>query len=397
MMRELAEDLVQRGHRVTVLTSWPQYNLSAEARQRTFASDVMENGVRVLRIKTLPTHKVAYVLRGIAQVLLPQLFIRALHRYVRERVNAVVVYTPHLPLARVGAYVQRQYGARFLLNVQDIFPQNAIDLGILKNRQLIAYFERMECTAYAAADAITTHTPGSLRFLTERRRIPSEKVTLVPNWIDFRAWDAVRPTGAFRKRFGVEGKFVLLFAGILGPAQHLPFTIDVAKRVADLRDVHFLFVGDGTERRALEDRVRELDLRNVQFESFVDPAEYPALVKEMDVGLVTLGMAYTTSMVPGKVLGYMAAGIPMVAFLNAGNDGHEIIRAAACGVTAHADDPDRAALIIRQLYDHRTTLQSVGTNGRRYAEAHYGQQPCIDALERLLVQPVPLASPAVVR
>src|SRR3989338_8211162 len=160
MMRELAETLVTRGHAVTVLTSWPQYNLSMDDIQEDYAPVMVEEGVRVLRVKTLPHHKVAYLLRGIAQLLLPFFFVRALKKFVSDSVDAVIVYTPHLPLVRVGAYIKKKYGARYLLNVQDIFPQNAIDLGIMRNRFIIRFFERMERRAYATADAITTHTYG---------------------------------------------------------------------------------------------------------------------------------------------------------------------------------------------------------------------------------------------
>src|SRR3990167_5819337 len=110
MVRELAEDFVVRGHTVTVLTSWPQYNLSDDARQRTYEEDAMEGGVRVIRIRTLPTHKVGYVLRGIAQLNLPARFLRAFCRFVRTRVDAVIVFTPHLPLACVGEAIARAHG-----------------------------------------------------------------------------------------------------------------------------------------------------------------------------------------------------------------------------------------------------------------------------------------------
>lgn len=397
MLRELAEDLVVRGHRVTVLAPWPRYNLSADARTRQFEPVMMENGVRVIRFPTLPAHGVAYLLRGIAHLDLPRRYLRAYRTHVRERVDAVISYISPLPLALAGQAIAREHGCQHLLNVQDIFPQNAIDLGIMRNRALIAYFEHVERRAYAEADAITTHTEGSRAFLIERKDVPASKVTVVPNWIDLDAWNAVAADGHFRRRFGLEGKFVIGFPGILGPAQSLDAILDLAKRVVDLRDVRFLLVGDGTERARVQQRARDEGIANMQFEDFVDPSEYPALVKELDVGLLCLNQTYTTSMVPGKCMGFLAAGIPILALLNNGNDGFAIIRDARCGYACQSDDLDAAERLVRTMVQERDRLPALGTAGRTYAAQHYAKRTCMDALERLLTSLVPLASPVFVR
>lgn len=386
MLRELAEDLVQRGHRVTVLAPWPRYHLSADARTRQFEPVMVEHGVRVIRMRTLPAHGIAYLLRGIAHLDLPRRYLRAYREHVHERVDAVVSYVSPLPLALVGTAIAREHHCQHLLNVQDIFPQNAIDLGIMRNRALIAYFERMEMRAYASADAITTHTEGSRRFLIERKHAPAAKVTVVSNWIDLDAWDRTQSNGRFRRRYRLERKFVFGFPGILGPAQSIGTILDLAKRVADLSDVRFLFIGDGTEKPLALQRARDEGITNVQFEDFVDPSEYPALVKEFDVGLLSLNPTYTTSMVPGKCTGFLAAGIPILGLLNPGNDGFDIIRDAGCGYACQSDDLDEAERLVRKLVHERDRLSTFGQTGRAYAAARYGKRVCIDQLERLLVR-----------
>ena len=284
MMRELAEDLVQRGNRVTVLTSWPQYNLVNAHAQQQVSRGCYENGVRVLRIKTLRTHKTGYYLRGIAQLLLPIVFIRALRRLIKEHVDTVIVYSPHLPLVKVGEYVKSRDGARFILNIQDIFPQNAIDLGVLKNRFLIWFFQRMELQAYRSADAITTHTIGGRLFLLDKKHVPEAKLSVIANWIDPEPFATAQSTGKFRKQWGIDEKAcVLLFPGVLGPSQHLEFLLAVAEGVRDLQNTLFLIVGDGTEKQRLASWVKERQLSNVQFEPYVSAEEYPLLLKEVDV------------------------------------------------------------------------------------------------------------------
>ncbi|MDO8463077.1 MAG: glycosyltransferase family 4 protein [bacterium] len=387
MLRELAEGLIARGHRVTVLTAMPRANLAGAAAHAVLPEDTIERGVRVLRVQTLPTSRAPYVVRGIAQLDLPRQFLRVARRHVRSRVDAVATYISPLPLARVGAIIARAHGARHLLNIQDIFPQNAIDLGIIRNRALIAYFERMERAAYANADMLTTHTPGSRRFLMERKGVSFERVVVVPNWIDCDAWDRVQATGAFRERYGLTGKFVIGFPGILGPAQHLDAVLDLAARVRDLSDIRFLLVGDGAERVRLMQRARSEGIANVQFEDFIDPTAYPAFVKELDLGLISLDPTYTTSMVPGKLTGFLAAGLPVLALLNPDNDGFDIIASAQCGAACRADDLDAAERHLRALHEHRSTLRAMGERGRAYAAAHYARDRCIAELERLLLVP----------
>ncbi|MDO8581271.1 MAG: glycosyltransferase family 4 protein [bacterium] len=384
MVREFAEELVQRGHAVTVLTGWPQYNLSEEDRQRVFITDSVENGVRVLRIKTLPTHKVPYIIRGIGQVFLPFLFLRAFKKYVRDSVDAVVVYSPHLPLTKVGTAIKKQYGARYILNIQDIFPQNAIDLGVLKNKMLIRYFEDMERRAYAAADVVTTCTENARQFLTTRKGLSEAKVMCVPNWIDIRQYARAGARGVYRKKYNLGNRFVLLFPGIFGPSQGLDFVIEVARRVADLTDICFLFVGDGTEKEKIQALTKKYHCANVQFELFVSLHEFPRLLQDADVGLLALKHDSGTPTVPGKFFGFLAARLPVLGFLNKESEGHRLIQESGCGYSCLSDDVGQAEALVRTMYGKRGQLSDFGEKGFAYVQKHFSKKGCIDKLEKLL-------------
>ncbi len=384
MVRELAEELRERRHAVTVLTGWPQYNLSEEDLQRVFTTDSIENGVRVLRIKTLPTHKVPYVMRGIGQVLLPFFFMRAFKKYVRDAVDVVVVYSPHLPLTKVGMRIKKQYGARYVLNIQDIFPQNAIDLGVLQNKIVIRYFENMERRAYAAADAITTCTQNARQFLMTRKGVPATKVTCVPNWIDIRQYEHVGARGMYRKKYNLDDRFVILFPGILGPSQGLDFVIEVARRVADLTNVCFLFVGDGTEKEKIQSLAKQHRLTNVQFEPFVSLNEFPKLLQDADVGLLALKHDCGTPTVPGKFFGFLAARLPVLGFLNKESEGHRLIHEAGGEYSCVSDDTQQAEALVRGMYAQRSRLPHFGEKGFAYVQKNFSKRGCIDQLERLL-------------
>jgi len=384
MMQELAERFALIGHNIVVATSWPRYNLSIETEQRNFETLSIENGVKVIRIKTLPFHRVSYVARGIAYLSLPYRFLWEVRKFVKHKIDAVIVYSPPLPLAMVGIKIKEVYGARYLLNIQDIFPQNAIDLGVMRSRVLVKFFERMERKAYEGADRITAHSEGNMRFLIDKKGVPPEKISVVHNWIDFDSFKKTERTGRFRKRYGLENKFVFLFAGVMGPSQYLDLVIQAAREVRNITDICFLLVGDGTERKRLQQMVEGYGLKNVMFKPFVSKEEYPFLVKDADVGLGCLSMKNKTPVFPGKILGYMAASIPTIAFLNKESDGHHIIREAGCGYSDVSDDYKKAAKLVLRIYNERDKLAQYGHNGFKYAATHFSKQACIDRLEKLV-------------
>lgn len=383
-MQELAEELRDRGHAVTVATCYPQYNLADDALENQYAGVSIESGIRILRIRTLPHHKVNFIVRGLSQLSLPYIFWSKIKPYLKDGVDSVVVYSPPLPLWKVGQWAKKACGARFVLNLQDIFPQNAIDLGALRHPVLVRFFERMEKKAYDYADVVTVHSPSNGAFLTERQKIEASKLLTLHNWVDVGAYEEPQNEGYYRKKLNLENAFIIFFGGVLGPSQGLDLIVDAARDISSEKDIVMLFAGDGTEKERLMDRVRQAGLQNVIFHPFVSKEEYGKLLKEVDVGLVCLTTKNKTPVVPGKILGYMAAGIPVLAFLNKESDGHQIIREAACGYSEISDDVHKAAQLILKMYDEKDRLKEMGMNGYRYAVQHFSKQVCVDKLEGLL-------------
>ena len=164
LMYEMAQELKTLNHNITVLTSWPRYNLNEDKQKIPIQELTFENGIRVIRVKTLPHHKVNFVTRGISQLIMPWQFLSSLKKLSPENYHASIIYSPPLPLYRVGASLRKK-GAHFVLNVQDLFPQNAIDLGILRNPMLISIFRAIERSAYKHADQILLHSENNQNYL----------------------------------------------------------------------------------------------------------------------------------------------------------------------------------------------------------------------------------------
>lgn len=386
LMQELAEGLRDKNYNVVVCTSYPKYNLSDEFKKIKFPEYTVEDGIKVIRVKTLPHHKVNFIIRGIAQLTMPKIFYRKILKYVNDKIDAVIVYSPPLPLAKVGEIIKNFFGAKYLLNVQDIFPQNAIDLGVLKNKLLINFFERMEFNAYKNADVITVHSEGNFDFIAKRYFQFKDKMHILHNWVEVNSFENISRTNEFRIRYGLENKFIILFAGVIGPSQGLDFVIKVAKEVKDIEEVCFLIVGDGMEKEKLEDSVKEKRLNNVIFKPFVSKEDYPKLVADCDVGLVCLSSLNKTPVVPGKILGYMAAGKPVLAFLNKESDGHRIIEMAKCGYSCFSDDLDRAIEITKQIYFNKDNLKNMGGNGYKFVRENFDRNVILNKIEEIFLK-----------
>jgi len=385
LMQELAEELLARGYKVSVATTWPQYNLDTKSNTQQFKELSDENGITVLRIKTLPHHKVNYIIRGIAQITFPRLFIKKIKQYQLDKADAVIVYSPPLPLASIGKYFKKQ-GLKFILNVQDLFPQNAIDLGILKNPLLIRFFKRMEKNAYKAADNIVTHSEGNTTLLKQQHPRLAEKFSTLHNWVDVSHFQNRKITKDFRQFYNITpDKFVAVFAGVLGPSQNLDFILEAAKSLQQSApDFLFLLVGDGAEKEKLEKIVKEEKLNNVVFKPFISKDEYPDLLVSCNLGLVSLSPKNKTPVVPGKISGYMAAALPIAALINQESDGHQILQDAQCGYSTPSDNLDNAIALLQKCYEQRETLKQLGQNGLTYVTEHFSKEKIIDQLTLLI-------------
>lgn len=384
LMQELAEKLRDNGHEICVVTSQPQYNLSEDLDEAYSKEYSLENGVAVIRVKTLPHHKVNFIIRGLSQLTMPNLFIRKIRKYIRGDIGVVIVYSPPLPLYRVGEVLKKKTGARFILNIQDIFPQNAIDLEVLKNKWLIKFFGRMENKAYDSADQLLVHSEGNKNFLIMKKAIPEDKVSIIHNWVDICAYVNATKTGRFRRQYNLkEDDFVILFAGVIGPSQGLDLIVEAAKKIVAKSKIRFLFIGDGTEKLKLQQMVKKYDLNNITFGPFVSKEQYPDLIKDSDVGLVCLTYKNKTPVVPGKILGYMAAATPILAFLHKQSDGHNLIRQAKCGYTAISDDPDEAVRLIIRAYEQRHNIKQLGLNGAKYVTETFSIEKAAEKLTAL--------------
>ncbi len=367
LMSQLAEDLAAAGHEVTVLAPYPPANM-AEA--QSDAAPANGGGrVRVQRVTALPFVKVAPTVRAVTHFTLAGSMIAAGWRLGRH--DVLLAYSPPLTLALACEALGRAWGAPYILNVQDLYPQTLIDLGLARNRLVVGVLRWLERRAYRRAAAITVHSDGN-RARLMAQGVPDAKVTVVPNWIDTKATAPGPRDNAYRTEFTLGDAFVVLFAGVMGYAQDMAVIVEAAAALRGERDILFLLIGDGVRRAEAEALVRDRRLENVRFGPFQPMERYPLLLNAADCCLATLQASVATPVVPSKIAGILAAARPVVAALPPG-DAREMIEASGGGICVPPGDAAALADAIRRIARDPASALEMGAAGRRYVERHFSR------------------------
>jgi colanic acid biosynthesis glycosyl transferase WcaI len=364
LMSQLAEDLCARGHTVTVVAPYPPSTMD-EASAASPSANETRGGVRIIRVAVLPFVKVARAVRAVTHFTLAASVVWGSLRAGRQ--DAVIVYSPPLPLALGAEIVARRWGAPLVVNVQDIYPQALIDLGLARNPLVLGVLRWLERRAYRRAAALVVHSEGNRRVLLGRGVDPA-KLLVVPNWVDT-VLPRITAPNPYRVELGLTDRFVVLFAGVMGYAQDMTVIVDAA---ADLRDdprIVFVLAGDGVRRKDAEATVEARDLRNVCFLPLQPIDKYPALVDAADCCLVTLDASVATPVVPSKIGGILAQARPIAAALPRG-DARDLIEQSGGGVCVEPGDASALAQAIRRLAADSASRRAMGRAGRRYVEEH---------------------------
>ncbi|XAT58192.1 glycosyltransferase [Rhodobacteraceae bacterium IMCC1335] len=369
LVYDLRTHLVDLGFETDVITTEAKYNIDKKS---VFKDDA---GVsEPVRIKVLEHHNVPYVIRGISQLLMPYYFYKGFKKHLNRNYDLVIIYSPPLTLGLFGAYLKRRFAKTTVLNVQDLFPQNAIDLGILKNFLLIKFFRYIERFCYKHNDLVTFHSQSNLELANkEFMNELSGKSIIMHNWQKFEN-TSYKDEAYVRKKYGIAGdKKIAIFAGVLGPAQGLNNLIELANTIqVDAPEWHFLVLGDGAERKKIQSLAEAYKLSNIQFEDFVSPDEYQKVLSGCQLGTVFLSELNKTPVVPGKILGYMEKKVPVFCVLNRESDAHELVASAECGATTvagiGAKEIGRSFLDFVSNYE---MFKAMGQSGYTYARENF--------------------------
>ena len=377
-MSQLADDLAGRGHAVTVLAPYPPSHMDQAPGAPALSSEGRA-GVRVVRVPVLPFVKVPRAVRAVTHFTLAASMVWCGLRTGRH--DAVVVYSPPLPLALAAETLAKRWRAPLVVNVQDVYPQALIDLGLARNPVILGVLGRLERRAYRRASALTVHSDGN-RALLLSRGADAAKISVIPNWIDTEAAPPPDPN-PYRADLALGDRVVVLFAGVMGYAQDMAVIVEAAAVLRDDPNVVFLLVGDGVRRADTEALANTRGLANVRFLAFQPIDRYPTLVAAADCCLVTLQAAVTTPVVPSKIAGILAQARPVVAALPDG-DARQLVERSGGGVCVAPGDAPALAAAIRDIAANPGRRRALGESGRRYVAAHFSRRAATGLYATLL-------------
>ena len=384
MMQELAEFLYKKGNSIKVLTTMPQLKLIEKGTEADLPIHRVENGVNVIRAKIPFQNRKELIFKALSQILSVPVLYKTFKLNNSEKIDIIIVYSPPLPLGIIGIILKKLYDSKFLLNIQDIFPQNAIDLGIIKNKYIVYFYELLERVIYKHADKISAHTQGCKEFLNTKKYIDAKKLITISNWIDISRNNAKNKKSSYKEIFSLSNKFVIVSAGIMGPSQNLTLIIDLAERIVDLKEICFLLLGNGYEADKIKDLVKKKNLKNVIINDFIGENDYKLLIREADLGIISLNPNNKTPVYPGKTLGFMAASLPIISFLHENSDGHKLIKDSNCGYTMVPNNSEEAESLLRFIYDNRRNLKKLGNNGYNFCKLHFSKEVILLKYENIL-------------
>ncbi len=379
---ELATSLAERGHQVTVVTGFPRYNVKeVDPHYRgKLLHEERADGIRLLRVRTIPLPKEGKIARGLDHFAVAAIL--ALRGLFSGAYDLVLIYSPPLPLGLSAWLLGRLKRIPFVVNIQDLFPREAVDLGVLTNPALIRVFEAIESFIYKRADHITVHSSGNRDHVIVRGG-HIDRVSVVYNWVDT---DRILPLdrhNKFARQHDLDGRFVVSYAGTMGWCQDMSTIVRTAALLRDHQDILFLMVGDGAEKAKAQQQADKLGLANIQWLPMQSWQVYPQVLAASDISMINLNENLKTPVVPSKLLSIMAAGRPVVASLPLEGDAPRLIEEAGAGLCVGPNDPEALAGALLRLYGDEGLRQQCGSNGRRYAETHFSRATCIDQYEQI--------------
>jgi colanic acid biosynthesis glycosyl transferase WcaI len=382
-MTSIVDELAARGHRLHVITALPWYRLHRveEGWTGKWARIEETEWGWITRLHPFPTDKSNIPARAVAFGGFTALALAAGLR-PRFRPDAVLAMSPPLILGISGAVVARRWRVPFVFNIQDVFPDVAVEVGAIVNPAVIATASWLERTLYRLSDAVTVLSEDLRENLTAKLgHHRPERVRVIPNFVDT---ERVRPQStetSYRREFGLVGSTVVMYAGNLGYSQPVELLLDAAAAMRDEDDVRFVINGGGSARAGLERRAAGLE--NVTFVGMQPKERLSEVLASADIHTVLLKEGLARSSVPSKLYSILAAARPCVASVDAGTEVSRTLGDAEAGVSVGPGDAEALTKALRTLVGDAAERARLGLNGRRWVEAWMSPAAVAESYEQL--------------
>ncbi|MHB1620742.1 MAG: glycosyltransferase family 4 protein [Sulfuricella sp.] len=376
-LRDLSQELVRQGHLPTVMIP------SADLELPWLLEDM--DGVQVLRLKAPRTKDIGYVRRTTGEFLMPFSMLRNFRKspFSNVRWDGVVWYSPTIFLGPIANALKKASACRSYLIIRDIFPEWAVDMGLLGRGLPYRFFKAIERYQYSVANVIGVQTPANLPYFDAWDSPPGLRVEVLQNWL------AEAPDVGCSISVAASplaGRTIFAYAGNMGVAQGMGILIDLAERLRDRHDIGFLFVGRGSDAQRLREDAKARGLDNVVFYDEVEPSEIPGLYAQCQVGIVALDPRHKTHNIPGKFLSYMQGGLPVLASINPGNDLAEMIEREGVGRVCTDHSVDTLQRLAKELVDEIVADTNVSVRCRALSAKLFSPEAVVKQITAALAR-----------
>ena len=359
LIHDLAAEFHLQGHKVIIVA--PDSTLAGPL-ETSF-----EAGITVLRVRTGRLKEISKVIRAINEARLSSVIWKAGKDFFRaNRCDLIVFYSPTIFFGKLVQKLKKLWNCKAYLILRDIFPQWAVDIGVLKEGPVCQFFRHKERQQYKVADIIGVQSPGNLEYFTHRGLENKYKLEVLYNWISINGKKGVCQND--RAILGLQDKIVFIYGGNIGIAQEMDNIVHLAMSMRDHSNIHFLLVGEGSEVPRLKAKIQENRLNNISIHPPVPQERYFGMLSESDVGLISLNRKLTTHNFPGKMLGYMYSSMPILASVNPGNDLKQLLEESGAGFVCLSGEYDKFCNYALQLATNAQLRRQMGRNASSILE-----------------------------
>ena len=345
-LRDLSREFYRQGHSITLILPDASINAHWQIEKK--------DGVRILRLRSPKTKDVNYVQRTISEFLMPFFMRYRLNRcpLITNKWDGVMWYSPSIFHGPFAYWLKKTSDCKGYLIIRDIFPEWALDMGLMNKGIPYFFFKMIARYQYSVADIIGVQTPGNLAYFKKWQQSPGRNVEVLQNWLDK---PATLKCSIRLDNTNLAGRKIFVYAGNMGVAQGMDILLDLVEIMKVESDVGFLFVGRGSETERLKNTARARSLNNLLFFDEIDPDSIPDLYSQCHIGLVALDSRHKSHNIPGKFLTYMQNSLPVLANINEGNDLATVIRNEAVGQVCESNEITQLVDLANKLLEQITT------------------------------------------
>lgn len=367
---DLLREFQRNGHHICILCALEKGNPNT-----TFLSN--EEGFRIVRVQIGGNKKANIIEKGITTVTEPFKYIAAIKKfYADEKFDLVMYPTPPITQAKTVEFIKKRDGAKSYLLLKDIFPQNAVDIGMMSKSGvkglLYKYFRRVEKKLYQVSDCIGCMSQANVEYVLKHNpEVDSTKVEVCPNSIEVFDKSVDEETRIrIRNKYNIPlNKKVFVYGGNLGKPQGIPFILKCINAVKNYESAYFIIVGDGSEYGKVLEYIESKKPQNMALLKKLPKEDYDVLVSACDIGLIFLDHRFTIPNFPSRLLSYLQAKLPVLAVTDMNSDVGKIIENGSFGWWCESNNVN--AFKDKVIIATQSNAEEMGNVGFRYLQSNY--------------------------